>query len=146
MTLWILLALLVIVLVALVVDRRLHQARIERESRELERLIEQRAAQRKFDSELALRLRAADAERQRTLEAARSQALLDQVQLEGILASAAEQSRQERDRNLSTIRTCAPAPVPDSRSDRLDCGGSSWSSSSDSSSSCDSSSSSGGGE
>lgn len=37
------------------------------------------------------------------------------------------------------------APASDSRSDRSDCGGSSWSSSSDSSSSCDSSSSSSGG-
>lgn len=81
MILWILLALLVLALVALVVDRRLHQARIEREWRELERLIEQRAAQRKFDSELALRLRAADAERKLALEANRRecQALMDEA-------------------------------------------------------------------
>lgn len=145
MILYTLLALLVLVLVALVVDRRLHQARIERESRELERLIEQRAAQVRWDTAYK-RAMAAPPEQLREMG--------DRIN-ERVHGRAAPLA--------TTYRPSTPAPAPcptqqlhqylpggiyapaaDSRSD---CG-SSWSSSSYSSgsSSCDSSSSSGGGE
>lgn len=134
--LWILLALLVLALVALVVDRRLHQARADREARELDRLSAERQAQREFDDALALRLRAADAERKLTLEAKRRecQALMDEAlpHLHAPARSAPRPATSGTTHHHYTHHADTPPSI---------CSGSS----SDSSSSCDSSSSSSGG-
>lgn len=124
-----LVAVLLGVLIALVVDRRLREARRKRE----QWLMDQSEAQK-----VARELRRIGCSK-------------DADRIEARLGS--------RSQHRSSAAP-APAPCPttqphhylpgsiyaDSRSDRSDCGGSSWSSSSDSgSSSCDSSSSSGGG-